>query len=445
MLSFKGYNIDPRISSVLESQGISVPSAVQGSVIPKALRGESLLAQSPTGSGKTHSFLIPIFQQKIASFDYRAVIVSPTAELARQIYSFAQPLATALDVSLKLFTAENEREEGKFLHPDVTVSTPGRLLDMLRSGMLSPRSVRTIVLDEADMLLDMGFFDEVAEIMDYFKDPQVLVFSATLKEHLKSSLAKFVKASFNYEGGKEKTGSGVSHHLVDVRHADRAAAAARLISILRPYLSIVFVNKKEEAGAVYEALKRENLKAVVYTGDLSERERKKTMRLIREDRYEVIVASDLLSRGIDLPSVDCVISTDLPFDLDFYYHRAGRTGRFLAKGDSYVFYDNGEEAKAKALVDAGVPFDFMVLRKDGLRSDPVGLAPKKKLNRGKKYGEDEKREIDIVKARTNSKDVKPGYKRKQKLAVEKVKRKYRRKAIQKAIRKNLAKKGKSDE
>ncbi len=446
MQSFKGLNIKESVLSVLSENGYSNPSPVQQSVIPSALRGESVLAQSPTGSGKTHAYLIPILCRIDTKLPrLQAVIVAPTRELARQVYDFAMPFAKA-DSSLRvrLFSGNNNREAdeeglGPNSQPHIAIGTPGRLLDLFSSGLLNPKEVKTAVLDEADMLLDMGFFEEASAILALFSNPQVLVFSATLKEHLKSALAKYVKADLRYEGGEIKTASEVSHHLVDVRHRERAAAAAELLRIKRPYFAIVFVNKKEEAAQVALRIRESGFGVVSYTGDLSERERRKTMRMIRENRYQVVVASDLLSRGIDLPDVDLVVSTDVPSDLDFYYHRAGRTGRFGKNGDSYVLYDMGEEQRAKALYEAGVPFDMLTIKGGQLVHDPKGLG----IHKGQKrqaYEDDEKREIAIAKARHSGKSVKPGYRKKAKLAVEKVKRKYRRKAISKAIRKNLSRK-----
>ncbi len=144
---------------------------------------------------------------------------------------------------------------------------------------------------------------------------------------------------------------------------------------------------------------------------------------------------------MDIPDVSDVISIDLPNDLEFYHHRAGRTGRFGKEGDSWVFYDDDSIKLPLALIDGGVKFDFYSLRNGELKKDPVGLLPKEKLRKKKAFqNEDEQKEIKIAKARHRGKTVKPGYKKKEKLAIEKVKRKYRRKAIQKSVRKELVKK-----
>ena len=153
----------------------------------------------------------------------------------------------------------------------------------------------------------------------------------------------------------------------------------------------------------------------------------------------MIVASDLLSRGIDIPDVTDVISVDLPSDLDFYYHRAGRTGRFGKDGDSWIFYNADHTREAKRLLEENKKdkFDFYTLKKDGLKPDPVGLLPKEKLTKKRELPEAEQKEILIAKARSKPKHIEPMHKKKRQFAIEKVKRKYRRKAIQKSVRKEL--------
>ena len=264
-----------------------------------------------------------------------------------------------------------------------------------------------------------------------------MVFSATIEEPLKPHIEKAIGSRFSYDGEDELTAVTVRHHYVDIRHAGKEEALWRFLSLKRPYLCLVFASTKEAVKKAYDFLKARNVDCLLFSGDLSDRERKRALREIKQNKTPVIVCSDLLARGIDLPDVTDVISLDLPSDLDYYYHRAGRSGRFGKEGDSYIFYDKGESEKAEELFGKGLKADFLALRKDGLWNDPVGFAPKKKLQGKKKpFGEDEQREIKIAKAKTRVKKVKPGYKRKRKLAIERVKGKYRRKAKNIAISKS---------
>lgn len=451
MASFKAFNLSTELVTALTKMGYKSPSKVQSNVIPRALKGESMLAQSETGSGKTHAYLIPILERMDFSLPrVQAMVVAPTRELARQVYEFSREFCKYFPkFRVRLFTSEADRtqnEEGLSSadSPQLVVGTPGRLLDLLKTGSLNAKNCKTLVLDEADMLLDLGFFDDVASIVTGLGEPQILVFSATLKENLKTALGKFVKSTFSYDAEDKQTAGSVSHHLVDVRHADRVVSLLSLLKIKNPYLCIVFASNKTLVKEAYEGVKAAGYTCCMFSGDLEERERKKTIRLIRENRYQVIVASDLLARGIDIPDVSEVISLDLPSEIEYYFHRAGRTGRFGKSGDSFVFYDADTTARPKMLIDAGLPFNFLVLKNDKLTEDPVGLLPKRKLLKKKALPEEEIKELRLAKATTKTKKVKPSYKKKTKWAMNKVKQKYRRKAIQKSIRQDVERKYKAE-
>lgn len=431
--------------SALNALGYKEPSNVQSTVIPKVLRGVSLLAQSETGSGKTHAYLVPIIERTDTNLNrLQAIIVAPTRELARQTYEFARQFQRFYqNLRIRLYTSEadvSQNEEGMSVPPQIVIGTPGRLKDLLvDKHILTLQNVRTVVLDEADMLLDMGFFNDIESIFALLKEPQTMVFSATLKQNLRDELAKFVRSDFEYESEKTETSSTVRHHLVDIKHQGTVNALVSFLNIRKPYLCIVFASTVKMVNEVAKGLKNNGIDAIYFSGSLDDRSRKKAIREIRSNKYSVIVASDLLSRGIDIPDVTDVISVDLPSDLDFYHHRAGRSGRFGKEGDSWVFYNADTVKEAKRIMDEGVNFDFYILRKDELKADPVGLLPKTKLSKKKEFPEEEKKEISIAKALARPKHIEPMYKKKKQFAIEKVKRKYRKKAIQKSIRKELEK------
>ena len=442
MSTFASLNLSPRLVAALGELGYKEPSPVQERIIPKALNGMSLLCQSQTGSGKTHSYLIPILE-KLDFEDRRlqALVICPSRELARQVYEFAfafTPYFPSFKVRLISSEVESsQNSEGLSASPQLIIGTPGRLKEILSDKYaVDLRGVKTLVLDEADMLCELGYFDDIDEIYSKLNEGiATMVFSATLEENLKVRLSRYIGASFEYDGGENKTASGVSHHLIDIKHQDKFDALSSFLRIKRPYLALVFVSKKEDIGKAYEAVKRVGFPVVAFHGDLSTRERKTVIRRIKENEFAVIVASDLLSRGIDIPDVDMVISLDLPSDLAYYYHRAGRSGRFGKKGDSYIFYTADSTRLPKRLIDEGVQFDFLILKRDELTPDPVGLLPKRKLSAKKEFSEEERLEVRKAKALSREKKVKPGYKKRQAEAVEKVKRKYRRKAIKDKIRK----------
>lgn len=450
MSSFSAFNLTPHMVASLKKLGYSEPSPVQSAVIPKALRGTSLLAQSATGSGKTHAFLVPLLERTDVNLPrLQSIIIAPTRELARQTYDFARAfLPYYPKFKVRLFTSESEvsqNEEGLSEAPQMVIGTPGRLKDILvDKHLLNLQSVRSVVLDEADMLLDLGYFGDIEAIFAVLKDPQTMVFSATLKQNLRDELHHFVRSDFEFEGEKTETAATVRHHLVDIKHADPLSALVNFLDVRKPYLCLVFASKKEMVGKCFDYLQENGIDAIYFSGSLGDRARKKAIRLIKGNRFQVIVASDLLARGIDIEDVSDVVSLDLPSEEEFYFHRAGRTGRFGKDGDSWVFYDDDHKERAQKLFDEGVPFDFYILRTDRLVEDPVGLAPKKKLSKKKPFmTENELKEIKIAKAETRPGKVKPAYKKKRKWAIDRVKKKYRRKAIQKKIREEITREEKS--
>jgi ATP-dependent RNA helicase CshB len=442
MATFSAFNLSPKLVAALDKLGYHEPSPVQANVIPKALQGQSLICQSETGSGKTHAYLIPILQKIDPNLPrLQDLVICPSRELARQVYEFAKPFERFFPhLKIRLLTSEAEKtqnSEGLSQAPQLVIGTPGRLKDLLIDEYaLDLHNLRTLVLDEADMLMDLGYFNDIDTIYSKLSsEPQVMVFSATLTPGLKEKLHRYIKSDFLYESEQHMTASGVSHHLVDIKHVGALEALKSFLRIRNPYLVLVFASRKEDVNKIYEGLKEEKWSVVLFSGDLEQRERRKTIRLIKENRYQVIVASDLLSRGIDIEDVSDVISIDLPNDQEFYFHRAGRTGRFGKKGDSWVFYNADTVSRPQELLKAGVPFDFYTLKGDKLEIDPVGLLPKKKLSKKKAFPEEELRDVKIAKANSRVKRVKPAYKKKMRWAVEKVKNKYRHKAIERSIRK----------
>ena len=438
-MSFARFSIDKRLVGALESLGYKEPSPIQEKVIPGALRGESMLVQAPTGSGKTHSFLIPIIAR--TDFDLprpQAVIVAPSRELARQTYEFCRAFARFYPkMRVRLWSSEtdvSQNEEGKSLPPQIVVGTPGRLVDLLVQRDDYPlTNVRTLVLDEADMLFEEGCGDDVKSLADRLGAGQALVYSATLKPHLVAELKKDFPG-IDFEGTKEVTPGGLSHHLVDIKHVGKARALVDFMKARRPYLCLAFSSKKEDMKPVADLLRNEGIDYVYFSGALSERDRKKAIREIRSGKHALVLTSDLLARGIDLAGVSDVVSLDVPPEIEFYSHRAGRAARFGEKGDSWAFYNSDTVADARRLLAEGIPFDYYVLKGGELLSDPTSLEKKARGPKKKALPEEEVKEIKIAKALTRKKRVEPMHRKKTQFAIEKVKRKYRRKAIKASIR-----------
>ena len=439
MASFKSYALSSKMLESLEKLNYTNPTPIQEVVIPSALRGESLVARSATGSGKTHSFLIPIVDRiDINLNQVQAVIMAPTRELAKQTFDFLKELIALYgNISIRLLCAGEEKKRviDKLQNtPQIIVATPGRLNDLiLKENALDISNVKYFVIDEADMLLEMGFFEEINNLLTILKEPTIMIFSATIPLNLRHLIEKYIKAEKVFEIGEEgSTNSQVSHYLIDTRHKDLKECALTFLKIKNPYLCLIFCSKKEDVDKLYKFLNQNGVKVGVLHGDLEMRQRKQMMRRIRNDEFSVIVCSDMAARGLDLDNVSDVLNIDLPNNFEFYFHRAGRTGRYKSYGNCYTFYNNDQIDSVKRIIDAGIEVQYLSLRDNELV--PSKVFEKKKSNSSKQDVELNK-EIKKAVAKTKSNKVKPGYKKKVKEAVEKAKRQHKRKIIKDSIRK----------
>ncbi len=439
-LPFTSYHLPPGLIEALSKLGYTNTTPVQSAVIPRALRGDSLVVRYQTGSGKTHAFLIPIFATIKPKAGLQVMVVSPTRELANQTYSFAKALNETLGSPLKIvllqggFDKQHDQDKLNPL-PEILFVTPGRINEI--EGMMDRQvyqGLKTIVLDEADMLMDPSFIESTSHILANLSQPQILVFSASMAAPLLNRLSKYFKSDSTIEP-KEKSinPSGVRHALIDIKHQDPIQSIIDILAIRKPYFLLIFASRVQRVIEIEQALKARQLKVASLHGDLQARERRHLLKRVQSGEFQIVVASDIASRGMDLPNVSDVLSVDLPQDLDYYFHRAGRAGRFKNEGQSYVFYNSHEEDSLERLKQRGVHFTLLSLKN-------LQLQPIKHLTRGKIFKKEDEalsRDIKIAIQKYRSNEVKPGYKKKVKLAVEKVKHQYKRKAIKKKIRDRL--------
>ncbi len=426
----------------LEALNYREPSKIQLKVIPRVLRGESLLARSPTGSGKTHAYLVPIIDRiDLNKQNLQALIIAPSRELARQIDAFAREFVPFFPgLKIRLYTSETstkENIEGRTIPPHIAIGTPGRLADLFKNvGLYSLKEVRTLVLDEADLLAENDYFSMIQEVTKRLpSETEVLVFLATLNPQLQAFLGKEFGSRLLIDQDNGGTSSDVTHFLLDLHHQGVVSSLVSFLKAKPAYSTLIFASSKDKAHEIYEHLKHNGYPVLYFGGDLDARERKRALKSLKNDEYPYIVSTDLLSRGMDLPSLDRVISIDLPNDLSFYAHRSGRTGRFGRSGESWVFLTEESAMKAKTLLDNGVPFIFYALKGGEVVPDKRPIFEKKKNKRKKELPKEEIKEIKIVKARFKSRHVEPMHRKKQAIAIERVKERYRQKAIRAAIQK----------
>ena len=438
-MKFSAFNINKDLIKILEQNGYVETTPIQQVVIPKALKGENIIAKSETGSGKTHAFLIPIIENCVESNLLQVIILAPSRELARQTYKFANQIISDMSykkITVKLFiSGEDSNKDLKSFQNgcNILIATPGKLKSLIEESDFDMSMVKTLVLDEADMLLDSGFFDTIDAIFKKCdKNLQVEVFSATISEGLEVFLKKYISPDYVVTStNNELTSKTVKHYFINTKHKDINELLLLFIDQFNPYLLLIFANSKKKTRDIYNFLSSKRIKCGILSGELEARERKSMLRRINNDEFRVVVCSDLVSRGLDIQNVSDVLSVDLPNNLEYYYHRAGRTGRNFKTGNSYVFYDHDTFDLPLKLINDGLEVNFLKVENNSF----VPMAsPIKEKKRSKKMPTELDIAIKKAKVTTMTKKVKPGYKKKVKTAIEKVKRKHRREIIRKDIR-----------
>lgn len=438
-MKFSAFNINKDLIKILEQNGYVETTPIQQVVIPKALKGENIIAKSETGSGKTHAFLIPIIENCVESNLLQAIILAPSRELARQTYKFANQIISDMSykkITVKLFiSGEDSNKDLKSFKNgcNILIATPGKLRSLIEESDFDMSMVKTLVLDEADMLLDSGFFDTIDAIFKKCdKNLQVEVFSATISEGLEVFLKKYISPDYVVTStNNELTSKTVKHYFINTKHKDINELLLLFIDQFNPYLLLIFANSKKKTRDIYNFLSSKKIKCGILSGELEARERKSMLRRINNDEFRVVACSDLVSRGLDIQNVSDVLSVDLPNNLEYYYHRAGRTGRNFKTGNSYVFYDHDTFDLPLKLINDGLEVNFLKVENNSF----VPMAsPIKEKKRSKKMPTELDIAIKKAKITTMTKKVKPGYKKKVKTAIEKVKRKHRREIIRKDIR-----------
>lgn len=438
-MNFKSFNLKKELIEALNELGYFEATKVQDVVIPKALKGENIIVQSETGSGKTHSFLIPILNNLEFNNKLQAIIISPTRELSKQTYLFASQFKKyfpSLNVKLYISGVDTTRnEESLESGTEIAIATPGRLKYLLNNVNIDLSNLKTIVLDEADMLMDNDFFEDIDEIIKISKCNQIEVFSATISKKVEVFLKKYISPDYILTLSKnDNTAKEVEHYFINTKHQNKNNLVLKFINAVNPYLLIIFANSKEEARSLYEFLSKNKIKCGFLSGDLLPRERNSMLKRINNNEFPVIVCTDIASRGLDIIDVTDVLSLELPNNLEYYYHRAGRTGRNKKDGKSYVFYDNEHQKLCEKLIKDRLHASFLKFENDSLVKDSSFIKEKKKV---KRVPTELDKEIKKAINQNKSKKVKPGYKKKIKIAVQKVKNKHRREIIKKDIRRQM--------
>lgn len=347
--SFAELGLNEQILAGVDALGFSTPTPVQAGAIPEVLAGRDVVASAQTGTGKTAAFALPTLQ-RIAGKSGRgphALVVTPTRELAAQIDDVVKVVCqkTGQRAVIVMGGAKFDKQIAALEKGcDLLVATPGRLLDLMEHNHVSLAGVEVLVLDEADRMLDMGFWPSVRRIMHALPERhQTLLFSATIPPSIKSTIDAMLHEPAVMEISRVgETADTVEEHLCPVTQAQKPELLRALLdtggaSGERPERVLVFCRTKHRVDDVSAMLKNAQVKVDVMHADRPQQARARALERFREGKVQVLVATDVMSRGIDVAGVDAVVNFDVPMDPEDYVHRIGRTGRAGATGHAYTF------------------------------------------------------------------------------------------------------------
>lgn len=420
--TFTDSRIKPELQAGLEKIHFTKPTKVQERVIPTMLSRQNVIVQSATGSGKTHAYLVPVFNDIDLSSDYvQAIITAPSRELADQLYQVAKSLrkASGLNISIMHLAGGTDRErqlekiENK--KPQLVIATPGRLLDFVQKKIFAVDAVKDFIIDEVDMTLDMGFLNDIDQVAAKLpKDVLFAAFSATIPVKLANFLCKYMAHPDEIIiDNPAIIAPTIKNDLLDVGSKDKKNVLYQLLTMGQPYLALVFANTKQKVDELTKFLQDQGLKVAKIHGGITERERKRTLRQVEQGQFQYVVASDLAARGLDIDGVSLVINYEVPRDLEFVIHRIGRTGRNGLPGHAVTLIREEEMNRIEELEKMGVHFDFVEIKKGE-------LVPRKHYRR-RDNREAKNRNLDtklVGYVKKEKRKRKPGYKKKIKRAIQ---------------------------
>ncbi|MCA9437981.1 MAG: DEAD/DEAH box helicase, partial [Candidatus Omnitrophica bacterium] len=343
-MNFDQFNIDPRCLAVLQRQGIQQPTPVQKEAIPVALEGRDVLAIAQTGTGKTLGFSLPSLTRLAAETPQRnsMLVVTPTRELAHQVNDVLNPLGQALGLkTLCIYGGVDMRKQTRALKEGahIIVATPGRLLDHIRSRTIRFDHLSILVLDEADQMLDMGFLPDIKRIIPALPEQrQTLMFSATFPPNIAKLATDMQTNPKRIEVGRVATPTeSVRQGVYTVAQQKKLDLLSNILSQPNVETALVFIRTKRRTDKVAKALHKAGFRAEAIHGDRSQSQRKRALDGFKSGRFNVLVATDVAARGIDVRGITHVVNFDLPGTSEDYVHRIGRTARASAEGDAITF------------------------------------------------------------------------------------------------------------
>jgi len=353
-MKFDDYPIKQKIKDNLAKLGYKRPTDIQYKTIPSILKGEDVLAIAQTGTGKTAAYAIPLLELILRKkIDYkvsglRAVVMVPTHELALQVTEVIETLAHQTRIKpLAIYGGVDQAPQIKALEKgvDIVIATPGRLFDLRSQGYLKLDHINILILDEADHMLDLGFINDIRDLMRYLPSKrQTLFFSATINKKIKKLAYSLVDKPIRIQlSPKNPVAKNINHYLSYVKMDDKRFFLERLIKENPEGKVLIFVRTKVRADRVQKAMLRVNIETEVIHGDVPQASRQRVIKDFKEGITKILIATDVSARGLDVANVDVVVNYDIPEKAETYVHRIGRTGRAKKRGRAYSFCSENEK------------------------------------------------------------------------------------------------------
>ena len=378
--SFSDWDLDSEIADAISNKGWTIPTDIQVEAIPVARAGRDVVGQARTGSGKTAAFGIPIIEACQATGSPQAIVLCPTRELAVQVAEEISWLQGGLGMSVQtVYGGTDIEKQAKLLDKgaDIIVGTPGRVIDMAKRGHLKLADIRRFCLDEADRMLDMGFFPDVLWIFDQMPArEQTMLFSATFPQEVLDAAEEFMDDPvFVMSDDLEVEIPEIEQFAVRIGRPNKLWVLGRLIANMsEDDQMLIFTNTKRMVDLLEERLSKFGMRAVGLHGDKAQNRREKILDSFRDGRERIVVATDVAARGLDVDGITHVVNYDLPTETESYVHRIGRTGRMGRKGQAWSLVskeDMGELDKISNTWNLDIPYVDTPPLPKGMNRDPV--------------------------------------------------------------------------
>jgi ATP-dependent RNA helicase RhlE len=394
-MEFKDFGFSPELMEGLDAMNFKIPTPIQQQAIPLILEGKDLIASAQTGTGKTAAFLLPLLEMHLREKPVHidTLIIVPTRELGLQIDQALQGFSYFIDLSsMAIYGGGDgigfEQQMRALKHGcDIVVATPGKLLSHLNMGYVNMSTVRHLVLDEVDRMLDMGFIEDITKIIKFLPGKrQTLFFSATMPPKIRQLALKLLHDPVQLNIAISKPAEGIVQQAYNVYDSQKMLLLENLFKGQNPTSAILFVGRKEKVKEVERSLRKMQLNVAAIHSDLDQSRREEVLLGFRNRKISILVATDIVSRGIDVEGIELVVNYDVPPDPEDYVHRIGRTARAETKGHAITLINEADQKKfqrIEQLIEKEIP---KIQLPDGFDPGPIYAPEIKRFHSGNGQG-----------------------------------------------------------